>query len=90
MGRWSSLLAEQLIEFGGTAPLTIRMEYRDFADYRDPISNAQAPVGDCVNSLPPNRLDRFGAAVRSAYLAGREDGPRSMAATAWAARGIVP
>ena len=30
------------------------------------------------------------AAVRRAYLAGRPDGPRSMAATAWAARGTVP
>ncbi|HEY3911463.1 MAG TPA: methyltransferase domain-containing protein [Stellaceae bacterium] len=70
--------------------LTIRQDYRDFADYWKPIEAAQGPVGDYVKSLPPERLDTLAAAVRRAYLAGREDGPRSMAATAWAARGTVP
>jgi len=68
--------------------LTIRMEYRDFADYWEPIENAQGPVGDYVKGLTPDRLDTLAAAVRRAYLAGAADGPRSMAATAWAARGV--
>jgi len=68
--------------------LTIRMDYRDFADYWEPIRNAQGPVGDYVKELPPDRLDSLAAAVRRAYLAGAADGPRSMAATAWAARGV--
>jgi SAM-dependent methyltransferase len=70
--------------------LTIRMEYRDFADYWEPIENAQGPVGDYVKGLAPGRLDRLAGALRRAYLAGAPDGPRSMAATAWAARGVVP
>ena len=70
--------------------LTIRMEYRDFADYWEPIENAQGPVGDYINGLAPERLDRLATAVRRAYLGGAADGPRAMAATAWAARGIVP
>ena len=70
--------------------LTIRIEYENFADYWQPIANAQGPVGDYVNGLAPPDFDRLGEAVRRAYLAGRDDGPRSMAATAWAARGIVP
>ncbi len=70
--------------------LTIRLEYRDFADYWEPIEQAQGPVGDYVKSLPPQRLEALAAAVRRAYLAGGADGPRSMAATAWAARGTVP
>ncbi|MGC2201470.1 MAG: methyltransferase domain-containing protein, partial [Stellaceae bacterium] len=70
--------------------LTIRMEYRDFRDYWEPIANAQGPVGDYVKRLMPDRLDTLAAAMRQAYLAGGQDGPRSMAATAWAARGIVP
>ena len=70
--------------------LTIRIEYADFADYWQPIENAQGPVGDYVKGLVPPELDRLTEAVRRAYLAGRADGPRSMAATAWAARGIVP
>ncbi|MGH7060090.1 MAG: class I SAM-dependent methyltransferase [Stellaceae bacterium] len=70
--------------------LTIRQEYRDFADYWQPIEQAQGPVGDYVKSLEPERLAALAEAVRRAYLAGGADGPRSMAATAWAARGIVP
>jgi SAM-dependent methyltransferase len=70
--------------------LTIRMHYRDFADYWRPIENAQGPVGDYVRSLSRDALDRLAAALRRAYLAGGEDGPRSMAATAWAVRGVKP
>ncbi|HJU15336.1 MAG TPA: class I SAM-dependent methyltransferase [Stellaceae bacterium] len=69
--------------------LTIRMEYADFADYWDPIANAQGPVGDYVRRLPPERLETLAAAVRRAYLAGSADGPRSLAASAWAARATV-
>jgi ubiquinone/menaquinone biosynthesis C-methylase UbiE len=72
------------------ASLTIRMEYADFSDYWHPIANAQGPVGDYVKRLSPDRLDTLATAVRRAYLAGAADGPRSMAATAWAARGVVP
>jgi SAM-dependent methyltransferase len=70
--------------------LTIRINYGDFADYWGPIANAQGPVGDYVKRLPPDRLEALAAAVQRAYLAGAADGPRSMAATAWAAYGIVP
>jgi len=72
------------------ASLTIRMGYTEFADYWEPIANAQGPVGDYVKGLLPEQLDGLSAAVRRAYLAGAADGPRSMAATAWAARGVVP
>ena len=72
------------------ASLTIRMGYTDFADYWQPIANAQGPVGDYVKRLGSEDLDRLTAAVRRAYLAGAADGPRSMAATAWAACGVVP
>lgn len=72
------------------ASLTIRMEYADFADYWVPIANAQGPVGDYVKRLSSDRLETLAAAVRRAYLAGHADGPRSMAATAWASRGVVP
>ncbi len=72
------------------ASLTIRMEYADFSDYWEPIANAQGPVGDDVKRLSPDHLETLAAAVRRAYCAGQPDGPRSMAATAWAARGLVP
>ena len=72
------------------ASLTIRMEYVEFNDYWEPIANAQGPVGDYVKRLSPDRLATLAAAVRRAYLVGGPDGLRSMAATAWAARGLVP
>jgi SAM-dependent methyltransferase len=72
------------------ASLTIRMEYREFADYWEPIVNAQGPLGDYVRELPSARLAPLASAMRHAYLAGAPDGPRSMTATAWAARGVVP
>jgi ubiquinone/menaquinone biosynthesis C-methylase UbiE len=70
--------------------LTIRQQYRDFADYWEPIENAQGPVGDYIKGLEPQQLEGLAQAVRRAYLAGAVDGPRVMAATAWAARGVVP
>ncbi len=70
--------------------LTIHQQYRDFADYWEPIERAQGPVGDYVKGLTPDQLERLAQWVRRAYLAGAADGPRAMAATAWAARGVVP
>jgi SAM-dependent methyltransferase len=72
------------------ASLTVRMEYTDFADYWEPIRNAQGPIGDYVKRLPPDRLDALAESLRRAYLSGMPDGIRSMAATAWAAHGVVP
>ncbi len=69
--------------------LTMRMVYADFADYWEPIANAQGPVGDYVRSLDRGALARLADAVVRAFLAGRPDGPRSMTATAWAAKGRV-
>jgi ubiquinone/menaquinone biosynthesis C-methylase UbiE len=71
------------------AELTIRMRYAHFADYWRPIANAEGPIGDYVKHLSPDRLIALEAALRRAYGAGREDGPRSMSATAWAAKSRV-
>jgi SAM-dependent methyltransferase len=70
--------------------LTMRMDYADFADYWDPLLGGQGPVGTYVAGLAPGTRERIEEAVRLAYLAGAPDGPRSMTATAWAVRGIVP
>lgn len=69
--------------------LTIRMVYASFADYWDPIATAQGPVGDYVRTRTPAALAALATAVESAYRAGRPDGPRSLTATAWAAKGVV-
>jgi SAM-dependent methyltransferase len=70
--------------------ITIRMEYADFADYWEPLLGGQGPVGAYVEGLPPERRRLIEECVRAAFLSGAPDGPRSLTATAWAVRGIVP
>jgi ubiquinone/menaquinone biosynthesis C-methylase UbiE len=90
---WPGELEAAFAEAGArdvaAASLTIRMRYADFADYWRPIANAQGPVGDYVKRLEPRFLSVLAGAVERAYLAGRPDGPRSMTATAWAAKARV-
>jgi SAM-dependent methyltransferase len=68
--------------------LTIRMEFRSFADYWEPWLGGQGTVGAYVTSLSEARRQPIEHHLRLAYLAGGEDGPRSFAATAWAVRGV--
>jgi hypothetical protein len=70
--------------------LTIRMDYQSFDDYWEPLLGGQGPFGSYVAGLRQGRRARIRAAVRAAYLSGGPDGPRSLAATAWAVRGRVP
>ena len=70
--------------------ITIRMEYADFADYWEPLLGGQGPVGAYVESLTIERCRQIAERVRAAFLSGAPDGPRSLTATAWAVRGIVP
>ena len=50
----------------------------------------QGPVGVYVTGLAPATREVIRDSVRSAFLSGAPDGPRSMAATAWVVRGAVP
>jgi SAM-dependent methyltransferase len=70
--------------------ITIRMEYADFADYWEPLLGGQGPVGAYVEGRPADRRRQIEERVRAAFLSGAPDGPRSLTATAWAVRGIVP
>jgi ubiquinone/menaquinone biosynthesis C-methylase UbiE len=69
--------------------LTIRMEFTSFADYWEPWLSGQSTVGAYVTSLPDDKKKHIEQHLRLAYLAGGADGPRSFAATAWAAKGIA-
>jgi hypothetical protein len=66
------------------------MDYASFDDYWGPLQGGQGPVGTYAAGLPPEQRQTIEAAVRRAYLAGAADGPRSMTATAWAVRSVVP
>lgn len=89
-GEMKRTFAEQgLIDVADTE-LMIRMDYRNFTDYWDPIAAGEGPLGRYVATLDAAEWGRTTAAVRDAYEAGRPDGPRSFANVAWACKGIVP
>lgn len=69
---------------------TIRMEFADFDDYWLPLLGGQGPVGAYIKGSSPGMLQAARDSVRSAYQAGGSDGPRSLTATAWIVRGVVP
>lgn len=66
--------------------LTIRMEFARFEDLWAPWLAGQGVIGAYVAGLPAGERAVLGDAMRRAYLAGGGDGPRSFAASAWAAR----
>lgn len=70
--------------------LTIRMNYANFDDYWQPLLGGQGPVGTYLTGLSSHMCRGIEDAVRRAYCSGAPDGERSLTATAWAVRGIVP
>jgi SAM-dependent methyltransferase len=70
--------------------ITIRMDYANFEDYWRPLLGGQGPVGTYVAALSTELRCRIEEAVKRAYCSGAPDGERSMTATAWAVRGVVP
>lgn len=69
--------------------LLIRMDYKSFDDYWEPITAGEGPLGKYAAGLDPAMRAKADAAVRDAYEAGRPDGPRSFVSVAWACRGTV-
>jgi SAM-dependent methyltransferase len=69
--------------------ITIRMDYANFDDYWKPLCGGQGPVGTYLVGLAPDLRVCIEEAVARAYRSGAPDGPRSLTATAWAARGEV-
>ncbi|MCK3776377.1 class I SAM-dependent methyltransferase [Ensifer sesbaniae] len=84
-----SFEAHGLVDVEQTS-LLIRMDYRSFEDFWQPIAAGEGPLGKYVGSLDPGLRAKVDAAVRAAYEAGQPDGPRSFTSVAWACRGIVP
>jgi SAM-dependent methyltransferase len=70
--------------------ITVRMTYTDFSDYWQPLLGGQGPVGKYLVGLEPDVRKRVEEAIRMAYCSGGADGERSMTATAWAVRAVVP
>jgi ubiquinone/menaquinone biosynthesis C-methylase UbiE len=70
--------------------LMTRMEYSSFDDYWAPYTGKDGPIAEYVGSLTDAQRNKLRDALKSAYLDGEPDGPRSYAALAWAVKGIKP
>jgi SAM-dependent methyltransferase len=70
--------------------LVIRMDFASFDDFWAPFETGEGPHGKYVVGLASDACERLRQHVRRVFLGNRPDGPRSMAAVAWACRGAVP
>jgi SAM-dependent methyltransferase len=70
--------------------VAMRFDFADFEDYWQPFTSGEGPAGQLVMGLPETDRERLKAQVRTVFLSGRADGPRSFAAEAWACKGMVP
>ena len=66
--------------------LEAHADYRDFDDFWDPFTFAVGPAGHYLASLTPEKREQLREAVRARV----PDGPFSLPARAWYARGRVP
>jgi SAM-dependent methyltransferase len=89
-GGLAGFFGEAGIENVVTESITIRMDYESFDDYWGSFQGGQGPVGVYFSNLTSDQSARIREAVRDAYCSGAPDGPRSLAASAWAVRGTAP
>jgi ubiquinone/menaquinone biosynthesis C-methylase UbiE len=61
-------------------------DYADFEDFWDPFTFAVGPAGEYLATLSPDRREQLREAVRAAIP---DDGPFSLGARAWYARGTA-
>jgi len=89
-GEMAALWRELGLQDVEQVSLLTHMEFQSFDDYWAPFASGEGPHGQYVVSLPEDKREVLKDHVRRAYIANRPDGPRSMAAVAWACRGTVP
>jgi SAM-dependent methyltransferase len=72
-----------------TSTLSIRMDFIDFDDYWQSLLGAHSLIRNFFANLDGELAHALQSAVRRAYLGGRDDGRRSLVASALAVRGLV-
>jgi ubiquinone/menaquinone biosynthesis C-methylase UbiE len=70
--------------------LIVRMDFANFEDYWNPMLTGQGSHAEFLAKLPEPTRQRVESSLRSGYLCGQTDGPRSFVSVAWAVRGTVP
>jgi hypothetical protein len=71
-------------------PIVISFDYVSFDDYWASFSTGPTRIAQRLSALPGELRGEIERNVRSAYLAGMPNGPRSFAIIVRAVRGIVP
>lgn len=71
-------------------PLVVDCEYPSFADYWATFTGGQGVISAHLMALPDRLRDEIEQHVRSGYLLGLPDGPRSFPMMFRAVRGVVP
>jgi SAM-dependent methyltransferase len=71
-------------------PLMIDQAYSSFNDYWQPFTKGAGPGGAYVVSLSEDRRQQLETRLRKRLLGDRPDGPFTLTARAWCARGEVP
>ena len=70
--------------------IELQMDFTSFDDYWLPFLQGVGPLGAYVKDLSPESRDTLREALRNRLLGGKDDGPFTLGARAWAVRGIVP
>jgi SAM-dependent methyltransferase len=88
-GELAQLFRDRGVHAVEETDLTVWMRFAEFEDFWTPFTTGQGTPGAYVSALDDARKERLRTALRDAYCAGREDGPRAYAAIAHAVRGTV-
>ena len=89
-GELTALWTEEGLERVEERELIISLEFESFDDYWKPFLDGQGPAGAYVASLSAARQKELAERLRRRLLGDRQDGPITLKARAWAAKGTVP
>ena len=89
-GELAALWQSQELDRVEEQPIAIELAFLSFDDYWQPFLGGQGPAGAYAASLPDARRTALEARLRARLLGGRRNGPITLAARAWAVKGVVP
>jgi SAM-dependent methyltransferase len=85
-GLWRKVGLIDVVE----VPIVMSFDYQSFEDYWTSLATGPTGMAQRLQMLPSEIRDEICRHVRSGYLAGMPDGPRSFAGIIRAVRGLVP
>jgi len=71
-------------------PIVISFDFESFDDYWTSLCTGPNSMAQRMKVMPTEPRDEIHRLVKSSYLAGMQDGPRSFASIVRSVRGVVP